>query len=223
MMRNAATVCFFWELFLFVPCGFCFAQEGEILSYEIHSEETESYERLYPVGKEVRKRNNRERELLIEEMDVYALSPHAKFLALPHMVSQDFYYDEKSTVDWDAVIAHASAVYGVEKSLIWAVIKVESNFVAHAVSHKGAVGAMQIMPETQKELGLTKPTNAKDNVLAGTKYLKQQLDYFGGDLQLALSAYNAGAGNVLKYKGIPPFKETQNFVEKVLAFMQAYD
>lgn len=141
---------------------------------------------------------------------------------MPRMVSVRHNYETDKTVDWEQVIAEASQAYGVEKALIWAVIKVESNFIAHAVSHKGAVGAMQIMPETQKELGLLNPVNAKDNVFAGTKYLKQQLELFNGDIALALASYNAGAGNVQKYKGIPPFKETQAFVKKVMAYMQAY-
>lgn len=206
-----------------IPSGVvCSAEQGQILSYEIRTEET-GYERLTPVGKEGNKKPEREKEMLIDEMDVYALSPHARLLVLPHMVSYDVYYGKSSPVDWNEIISQASLRYGVAKNLIWAVIKTESNFVAHAVSHKGAVGAMQIMPETQKELGLTRPADAKDNVFAGTKYLKQQLDYFDGNLEFALAAYNAGAGNVLKYKGIPPFKETRNFVEKVLSFMQSYE
>lgn len=213
------SVCLLWA----IPSGAVFsAEQGQILSYEISTEET-GYERLTPVGKDENKKPGRKKEMLIDEMDVYALSPHARLLVLPHMVSYDVYYDKSSPVDWNEIISQASLRYGIAKNLIWAVIKTESNFVAHAVSHKGAVGAMQIMPETQKELGLTKPADAKDNVFAGTKYLKQQLDYFDGNLEFALAAYNAGAGNVLKYKGIPPFKETQNFVEKVLSFMQAYE
>lgn len=213
------SLCLLW----IIPQSWVFsAEQGQILSYEIHMEET-GIERLNPIGKEESKKPEREKESLIDEMDVYALSPHARLLVLPHMVTYNVYYEKSSSVNWEEIISQASLRYGLAKNLIWAVIKTESNFVAHAVSHKGAVGAMQIMPETQKELGLTRPADAKDNVFAGTKYLKQQLDYFDGNLEFALAAYNAGAGNVLKYKGIPPFKETRNFVEKVLSYMQAYE
>lgn len=208
-------------LFLF-PC-FCYANQGEILSYEIVEEETQAARQMYSV-RDAKKSvlQEKEHEYLIDEIDVYALSPSAKFLALPRMVSVKYNYESDKNIAWEQIIAEASKAYGVERALIWAVIKVESNFIAYAVSHKGAVGAMQIMPETQKELGLARPTNAKDNVFAGTKYLKQQLELFDGDIALALAAYNAGAGNVQKYKGMPPFKETQAFVKKVMAYREAY-
>lgn len=208
-------------LFLF-PC-FCYANQGEILSYEIVEEETQAAQQMYSV-RDTKKPvlPEKEHEYLIDEMDVYALSPAAKFLAMPRMVSVKYNYESDKNVAWEQIIADAAQTYGVEKALIWAVIKVESNFIAYAVSHKGAVGAMQIMPETQKELGLVRPANAKDNVFAGTKYLKQQLELFNGDIALALAAYNAGAGNVQKYNGIPPFKETQAFVKKVMAYREAY-
>lgn len=218
---------FLWLVFFLFPC-FCYAwqgsaNQGEILSYEIIEEEKQIEQQVYSVREQkkvpVQKKDH---EYLIDEMDVYALSPAAKFLAMPHMVSVQYNYENDKNINWEQIIAEASKMYGVEKALIWAVIKVESNFIAYAVSHKGAVGAMQIMPETQKDLGLVHPTNAKDNVLAGTKYLKQQLELFNGDIALALAAYNAGAGNVQKYKGIPPFKETQAFVKKVMAYREVY-
>lgn len=216
-MRNVLGLVFF----LF-PC-ICYANQGEILSYEIIEEETQTAQQIYQVNEQNKQViKEKEHEYLIDDIDVYALSPSAKLLAMPRMVSVRHNYETDKTVDWEQVIAESSQAYGVEKALIWAVIKVESNFIAHAVSHKGAVGAMQIMPETQKELGLLNPVNAKDNVFAGTKYLKQQLELFNGDIALALASYNAGAGNVQKYNGIPPFKETQAFVKKVMAYREAY-
>lgn len=216
-MRN-----FFGLLCVFLPC-ICSAKQGEILSYEIIEEEAQTAQQIYPVNEAKQPAlKEKEHEYLIDEMDVYALSPSAKLLAMPRMVSITHNFENDKNVDWDTVIKEAAQVYGVEKALIWAVIKVESNFIAHAVSHKGAVGAMQIMPETQKELGLANPVNARDNVFAGTKYLKQQLELFNGDIALALASYNAGAGNVQKYNGIPPFKETQAFVKKVMGYMQVY-
>lgn len=216
-MRN------FWGLVFFLfPC-LSSANQGEILSYEIIEEEAQTAQQIYPVNEAKQPvLKEKEHEYLIDDMDVYALSPSAKLLAMPRMVSIKHNFENDKTVDWNTVIKEAAQVYGVEKALIWAVIKVESNFIAHAVSHKGAVGAMQIMPETQKELGLANPVNARDNVFAGTKYLKQQLELFNGDIALALASYNAGVGNVQKYKGIPPFKETQAFVKKVMAYMQVY-
>ncbi len=204
----------------FLPVFSASAQQGKVLSYEITVEERQIVKQVLPAGSAVSS-SVREQEFLIDEIDVYALSPAAKFLALPHMVSLRHHYENSHDINWERIIARAAARYGVAENLIRAVIKTESNFLAHAVSVKGAQGAMQIMPETQKELGLENPLNAEDNVLAGTKYLKQQLDYFNGDVSLALAAYNAGAGNVLKYEGIPPFKETQNFVRNVLAHMEA--
>lgn len=205
----------------FFPC-ICHANQGEILSYEVIEEEVQAARQMRSVHDTMPRIQEKEHEYLIDEMDVYALSPAAKFLAMPKMVSVKHNFENDKTVNWEKVITEASRAYGVDKALIWAVIKVESNFIAHAVSHKGAVGAMQIMPETQKELGLARPTNAKDNVFAGTKYLKQQLELFNGDIALALAAYNAGAGNVQKYNGIPPFKETQAFVKKVITYKEAY-
>lgn len=121
----------------------------------------------------------------------------------------------------DSLADRASAATGVDSSLIRAVIQAESAGNARALSPKGAVGLMQLMPGTAKELGVD-PSDPVQNVMGGAKYLASLLKRFDGDQKLALAGYNAGPGAVERHKGIPPYKETRNYVDTVLAHAKRF-
>ena len=120
--------------------------------------------------------------------------------------------------DMDAIFEEAAAKFSLPANLIKAVAKAESDFNPKAVSRAGAMGVMQLMPGTAKSLGVTDPYDARQNIMGGAKYLKENLDCFG-DVSLALAAYNAGPNSVRKYGGIPPYSETQNYVKKVTSYL----
>lgn len=122
----------------------------------------------------------------------------------------------------DPHIQEAAATYGLDPALLKAVIQQESGGDSNCVSSAGAVGVMQLMPETAKSLGVTDPSDPRQSILGGARYLRGMMDRFGGDESLALAAYNAGPNAVTKYGGIPPYRETQQYVRNILAMRDRY-
>lgn len=123
------------------------------------------------------------------------------------------------TKSLDSIFSEAAEKYNVSVDLLKAIGKAESNFNANAVSRCGAQGIMQLMPATAESLGVKDSFDAEQNIMGGAKYISSLMDKYDGDVKLALAAYNAGMGNVAKYGGIPPFEETQNYVVKVVNYM----
>jgi soluble lytic murein transglycosylase-like protein len=124
-----------------------------------------------------------------------------------------------STAQIDRYIDDAAARHHVDPNLVRAVIKVESNFNPRALSPKGAMGLMQLMPATARHYQVTNPFDAAQNIDAGVRHLKGLLEDFGGDVRLSLAAYNAGSGAVARSGGIPPYTETRNYVKRITGIM----
>lgn len=123
---------------------------------------------------------------------------------------------------FDRIIREASKIHGISEPLLKAIIKAESNFNPRAVSKKGAKGLMQIMPKNFRPLNIHNPFNPRENIMGGAKYFKTLHTRYNGKLPLVLAAYNAGPNMVDKYKDIPPFPETQNYVKKVMKYYYVY-
>jgi soluble lytic murein transglycosylase-like protein len=123
---------------------------------------------------------------------------------------------------YNNLIGEAARLYQLPESFIRAVIRVESDFNPTVVSRAGAMGLMQLMPRTARSMGVSDPFDARQNIHGGARYLRILANRFKGDLVLTVAAYNAGEGAVKKYKGIPPYKETQRYVRRVLKHYYAY-
>ena len=140
------------------------------------------------------------------------------FLREKRTSSSSWYYNKK----YDDLITDASERFGVSFPLLKAIIKAESGFDPQAVSKKGAMGLMQIMPQNFKPLGLKDPFDPTQNINAGARYFRQLYDQFNGKLALSLAAYNAGPQAVERYKTIPPYEETEEYVRRVLKYYYNY-
>jgi soluble lytic murein transglycosylase-like protein len=153
-----------------------------------------------------------------------ASTAHAEVIPKAEVrVSMDSFAALPPYLAYDDIIEEAARLHGMDSDLIHAVIEAESSFDALAVSAVGAQGLMQLMPALQAELGVVDPFDPRENIMAGTAYLKSLLDRHNGNLALALASYNAGPTNVRKYRGIPPFRETRNYVRKIRKILDAGD
>jgi soluble lytic murein transglycosylase-like protein len=123
---------------------------------------------------------------------------------------------------YDGLIQAAAARYGIDPAVLHGLIQQESGFDPNSTSGAGAVGLAQLMPGTASSLGVTNPLDPAQSIDGGAHYLREQLDSFGGDVTKALAAYNAGPGAVQRYGGVPPYAETQDYVQKVLGYANAY-
>jgi soluble lytic murein transglycosylase-like protein len=143
-----------------------------------------------------------------------------------YLLANQFKYNPtrilKKDAEFEKIIYETANRYNLDPYLIKAIIQIESAGIPDARSPKGAMGLMQLMPDTSTQLAVSNPFDPKANILGGTKYFKQLLESFKGNLVLALAAYNAGPENVKRYNGIPPYPETHKYVRNVLTQWQRY-
>lgn len=161
----------------------------------------------------------------LAEADIYRYvdaSGHMHFTNVPTEDKYRFYSGEGDKYRLETLIHHFAQKFQLDKALVKAVIKVESDFNPRVVSSKGAQGLMQLMPETAREIGIRDPFDPSDSIYGGSLYLRQMLDSFDSNLDYALAAYNAGPNTVRKFGGIPPYEETQNYVKRVKHYFDFY-
>jgi soluble lytic murein transglycosylase-like protein len=161
-------------------------------------------------------------DLIFRLLDQY-LDGGESVVTLPPAVSRKSQTTGEESVQgkFAAIIEEAARKYNVDPRLIQAVIRAESNFNPKATSSAGAMGLMQLMPATAASLGVTDPYDPKENIFGGTKFLSRLLQKYKHDLSLALAAYNAGPGAVDRYGGIPPYTQTQVYVQKVMQYYKS--
>jgi soluble lytic murein transglycosylase-like protein len=151
---------------------------------------------------------------------VMALLPAGKAVRPIIDVSAEFIAVPASEA-YNDIIEEAAREYDMDPNLIHAVMQAESAFHPFAVSRAGAEGLMQLMPELSTEMGVSDAFDPRDNIMGGVRYLKRLLDYHDGNIDLALASYNAGPGNVERYGGVPPFRETRNYVKTIKEILAA--
>jgi soluble lytic murein transglycosylase-like protein len=132
------------------------------------------------------------------------------------------FFNARANDRYDHLIERASSAHGIDIFLLKAIIKAESDFDPRAVSKRGAMGLMQLMPENVERFRIKNPFDPRENIMAGARYFKTLFNRFEGKLPLALAAYNAGPTSVDRYRAIPPFPETRRYVEKVMRFYRAF-
>jgi hypothetical protein len=145
----------------------------------------------------------------------WRMQPQAQSESTVDVEEEDFRLPTYDKEALEPYIQEAAAMHGVSPDLVRAVVQTESQFNPLAVSPVGAQGLMQLMPNTAKAVGLEDPFDPRQNVLSGTKYLSMMLERFNGNTALALAGYNAGPGNVRRYRGVPPFGETRGYLKKI--------
>ncbi len=145
--------------------------------------------------------------------------PNPKYSSI---LSHSGYLPRPVKSEYDFMISEVADEHSLEPALVKAVVHAESSFNPFATSHKGAMGLMQLMPQTAKRFGVKNAYHPLDNLSAGARYLKWLLERYNGNLRLALAAYNAGEGVVDRLREVPPYAETQGYVRKVLSFVELY-
>jgi soluble lytic murein transglycosylase-like protein len=151
---------------------------------------------------------------------VVALLPPAPKMK-PRIDITEQYIAVPANQAYDDIIEEAAAEYDMDANLIRAVMQAESAFHPYAVSRAGAEGLMQLMPELSTEMGVSDSFDPRENIMGGARYLKRLLDYHNGNIDLALASYNAGPGNVERYGGVPPFRETRRYVKTIKQILAA--
>jgi hypothetical protein len=193
-----------------------FLTSGRTLSVKSHRVEGDSIVLTLRSGGEVTCAKNLIEKITADEVPY--IEPDAPKQADVTMASDRADRPSLDGTPFAEIIAAASQAHGVDPMLVKALIQVESGYRPKARSPRGAVGLMQIMPATAREYKVGNPFDPKANIEAGVKHLKALLDRFGGNrTELALAAYNAGAGAVEKFNGIPPYRETRDYVSRILA------
>lgn len=139
----------------------------------------------------------------------------AVFILLAVVYPAALFSASSGTAKYSSLVRTLSSKHGVPEDLVHSIIKAESNYDPNAVSHKGAIGLMQLMPDTALEYGVKDPSIPEDNLSAGIQYLKKLMGLYNGDVKLILAAYNAGPGAVEKYGGVPPYPETLNYIKRI--------